>query len=169
MYIPDRYTVLACVTALLALAMHGMLWAGVLGPKAVRERAALLAHRIWWGAAACAVTMTAASFGLQPQLMERFAAMPGAFILPVIGLAGLLGVFLCRTSETEVLAFLSSWGFLAGTAGSVAFGFYSRVVPVNTDGVRGVALAWWMPITMVAVTYAVFTYSRFSGKMRGDV
>lgn len=159
MYIPDRYTVLTAVTALLALALHVTLWAGQRGRESVRERAALMAHRIWWGLTTCVIALTAVSFAVQPHLIERFAAIPGAYILPVIGLAGLLGVFLCKTPETEGLAFLSSWGFLAGTAGSVAFGICSRSIPVAAGATRGAALAWWMPVALVALTYAVFTYT----------
>ena len=40
---------------------------------------------------------------------------------PVIGLSGLLGVFLCKAPETTALAFFSSWGFLIGVGATAAF------------------------------------------------
>lgn len=120
--------ILAGVTILLALAMHGTLWAGLRGPETVRERAARLAHRIWWGVAIATCALAAGSLATHSDLIERFAAAPLGSIFPVIGLSGLLGVFLCKAPETEALAFLSSWGFLAGAIGSAALGASSQLL-----------------------------------------
>jgi cytochrome bd ubiquinol oxidase subunit II len=175
----DWYTILTGVAALLALTMHGALWVALkcLGP--VRDRAVLLARRVWWGAAAATVAITAASFAIQPHLSQRFVQAPAGVVFPVIAAAGLLGVFLCKTPRTELLAFLSSCAYLVGMMTSAAFGVYPLLLPASTDptlsltidnaaaGSYGlhIGLAWWIPGMFLTTAYAIFTYRVFSGKL----
>jgi hypothetical protein len=77
-------------------------------------------------------------------------------------------VFLCKAPETTALAFLSSWGFLIGVGATAAFGVYSQLLPAGGRTEGGLTLAWWMPIVFVAASYAVFTYSRFAGKLQTE-
>jgi cytochrome d ubiquinol oxidase subunit II len=168
MYISNAYTVLAGATGLVAVAMHGALWLGVRGPEAARERAASLAHRFWWAVVGATCALAAFTLASRPQLVERFAAAPWGCAFPVIGLSGLLGVFLCKAPETTALAFLSSWGFLIGVGATAAFGVYSQLLPAGGRTEGGLTLAWWMPIVFVAASYAVFTYSRFAGKLQTE-
>jgi cytochrome d ubiquinol oxidase subunit II len=175
----DRYTILTGVTALLALTMHGALWVRLKTRGLVRERATGVARLAWWGVVLATVGITGASFAIQPHLYERFSAEPSGLIFPVIALAGLLGVFLCRALRTEMLAFLSSCAYLIGMLTSAAFGVYPLLLPASTGpalsltihnaaatnyGLR-IGLAWWIPGMLLATTYAVFTYRRFSGKL----
>jgi cytochrome d ubiquinol oxidase subunit II len=176
----DWYTILTGVAALLALTMHGALWVGMKSPTPVRERAAAVARGAWWGVVAVTIAITAASFAIQPHLSERFAAAPWGFVFPVIAVAGLLGVFLCKAPRMELLAFLSSCGYLVGMLTSAAFGVYPLLLPASGDsalsltihnaaaggyGLR-IGLAWWIPGMLLAAAYATFTYRRFSGKLR---
>ncbi len=176
----DWYTILTGVGALLALTMHGALWVAMKSPEPVRERAASLARRVWWGVVAATVAITSASFAIQPHLSDRFAEAPWGFVFPVITLAGLLGVFLCKAPRAELPAFLSSCAYLVGMLTSAAFGVYPLLLPASTDpslsltihnaaaesyGLR-VGLAWFIPGMLLAVVYAAFTYRRFSGKLR---
>ena len=176
----DWYTILTGVAALLALTMHGALWVALKSPTPVRERAALLARRVWWGVAAATVAITAASFAIQPHLRERFAAAPWGFVFALIAIAGLVGVFACKAPQTELRAFLSSCGYLVGMLTSAAFGVYPLLLPASTDPALsltignaaagsyglGIGLAWFIPGMLLAAAYAIFTYSRFSGKLR---
>src|SRR5580704_6111939 len=56
----DWYTVLTGVAALLALTMHGALWVGLKSPTPIRERAASIARRVWWGVVVATVAITGA-------------------------------------------------------------------------------------------------------------
>jgi cytochrome bd ubiquinol oxidase subunit II len=175
----DWYTILTGVAALLALTMHGALWVGMKSPTPIRERTAMLARRVWWGVVAVTIAITAASFAIQPHLSERFAAEPWGYVFPAIALLGLLGVFLSNTPQTETRAFLSSCVYLVGMLTSAAFGVYPLLLPASTDpslsitiqnaaagsyGLR-IGLAWWIPGMLLAATYAIFTYRRFSGRL----
>jgi cytochrome d ubiquinol oxidase subunit II len=176
----DWYTILTGVAALLALTMHGALWVGMKTPSPVRERAASLVRRVWWGVAAVTIAITAASFAIQPHLSERFAAAPWGFVFPLIAVAGLLGVYLCKAPQTELFAFLSSCGYLVGMLTSAAFGVYPLLLPASTDPALsltihnaaagsyglGIGLAWFIPGMLLAAAYAIFTYRHFSGRLR---
>jgi len=178
----DWYTILTGIAALLALTMHGALWVALKSPAPLRERAAFLARRVWWGVVAATAAITAASFAIQPHLSMQFAQAPWGFVFPVIAAAGLLGVFLCKSPQTELPAFLSSCGYLVGMLTSAAFGVYPFLLPASTDpalsltihnaaaGSYGlhIGLAWWIPGMLLAGGYAIFTYRRFSGKLRLD-
>lgn len=175
----DWYTILTGVAALLALTMHGALWVAMKCPAPIRERAALIARRVWWGVVSVTIAITAASFAIQPHLRERFDAAPWGYVFPVIAAAGLFGVYLCQAPQTELLAFLSSCGYLVGMLTSAAFGVYPLLLPASTDpslsltianaaaGSYGlhIGLAWFIPGMLLAATYAIFLYRRFSGKL----
>jgi cytochrome d ubiquinol oxidase subunit II len=176
----DWYTILTGVAAFLALTMHGALWVAMRTPAPVRERAASVARRVWWGVAAITAAITAASFAIQPHLWERFTIAPWGAVFPLIALAGLLGVFLCKAPQCEMFAFLSSCAYIVGMLTSAAFGVYPLLLPSSTDpalsltvnnsaagsyGLRA-GLAWFIPGMLLAGAYAVFTYRRFSGKLQ---
>ena len=175
----DWYTILTGLAALLALTMHGALWVVLKSPAPIRERAALLARRVWWGVVAVTAAITAASFAIQPHLSGQFTQAPWGAVFPVIAVAGLLGVFLCKAPEAEFLAFLSSCAYLVEMLTSAAFGVYPWLLPASTEpalsltihnaaaGSYGlhIGLVWWIPGMLLAATYAIFTYRRFSGKL----
>ena len=175
----DWYTILTGVAAFLALTMHGALWVRLKCPSPLRERAATLARAAWWLVVTGTLGITAASFALQPHLYARFSEAPWGWIFPLIAVAGLLGIFFCKSPETEFFAFLSSCAYLVGMLTSAAFGVYPLLLPASTDpalsltiansaaGSQGLAigLAWWIPGMILASAYAVFTYRRFSGKL----
>jgi cytochrome d ubiquinol oxidase subunit II len=88
-------------------------------------------------------------------------------------------VFLCKTPQTELLAFLSSCVYLVGILASAAFGVYPVLLPASSDpalsltidnaaaGSYGlhIGLVWWIPGMFLTIAYAIFTYSVFSGKL----
>lgn len=129
---------------------------------------------------AATAAITAASFAIQPHLIERFGQAPWGFAFPVIAIAGLLGVFLCKAPQTELFAFLSSCGYLVGMMTSAAFGVYPLLLPASDDRALSltidnaaagsyalhIGLAWWIPGMLLTTAYALFTYRRFSGKLR---
>jgi len=155
----------------------------VCAPRARQARpAAALARRVWWGVAAATVAISAASFAIQPHLIQRFGQAPWGFVFPAIAAAGLMGVFFCKEPQTELLAFLSSCGYLVGMITSVAFGLYPLLLPASTGpalsltidnaaaGSYGlhIGLAWWIPGMLLAAGYTVFTHKKFAGKVRVD-
>jgi cytochrome d ubiquinol oxidase subunit II len=102
------------------------------------------------------------------------------YIFPSIAIAGMAGVFVCSSPQTEVFAFLSSCGYIVGMLSSVAFGLYPLLLPAGPDlslsltvqnaaadsyGLH-IGLLWWIPGMLLAGGYALFTYMRFSGRLQ---
>jgi cytochrome bd ubiquinol oxidase subunit II len=174
----DWYTILTGVTALAVLAMHGALWIALKSGGMVRERARVLAGRLWWGVVVLTIALTAASFAVQPLLRKSYVAAPWGFVFPLIAVAGLLGVRLCQAVEVELRAFLFSSVSIVGLLTSAAFGVFPNVLTASTDpsfsltihnaaadayGLR-IGLAWWTAGMILASGYTFFVYRHFAGK-----
>ncbi|MFB3830084.1 MAG: cytochrome d ubiquinol oxidase subunit II [Bryobacteraceae bacterium] len=173
----DWYTVTIGVAALVVLAEHGALWVALRTEGVVRERAALLAGRLWWAAAVLTAVITVFSFSVQPQLSVSFAARPWGYVFPVIALAGLGGM---RMMAGETQRFLASCVYLAGLLTSAAFGVYPYVLPSNGDPRLGLTvfnsaapanglitgLIWFIPGMILALLYVAYAHAKFSGKVR---
>ncbi len=146
----DWYTCLVAAVTLLALTLHGALWIALKSTPPLRARAAQLAHRAWWAVVAVTVAGAAATLAIQPGLAGRFAAAPWGYAFPVIAIAGLLGIDICKTPQAEALAYLSSCGFLTGLAFTVAFCFGSfSLPPFHTTA------AAWLPAMALAIFWGL--------------
>jgi cytochrome d ubiquinol oxidase subunit II len=122
------------------------------------------------------VLITLSSFRLQPHLKESFAARPWGYLFPLIAIGGLIGVRALKGVE----AFLSSCLFLFGMLTSTAFGLYPYVLPSNADAALSlsiynaaapryglqVGLLWFLPGTLLAIGYFVYTYWHSWGKVQ---
>src|SRR5262249_51671249 len=76
----DWYTLIAGVTAFVALTMHGSLWVALKTSAPIRDRAHNLARTAWWGVVAMTIVISAASFAIQPHLSHRFVSAPLGYI-----------------------------------------------------------------------------------------
>jgi cytochrome d ubiquinol oxidase subunit II len=179
----DWYTILTGVAALAALTLHGALWLTLKTGGELAARARRIARLGWWAVALLTVAITAASFQVQPHLLERFREAPWGFVFPVIALAGLMGIKLSEGREMELMAFLSSAGYITGMLTSAAFGLYPYVLPATGDKALGLTiqntasaanglrtgLVWWIPGMALMALYFVFVYRHFAGKVRVGV
>jgi cytochrome d ubiquinol oxidase subunit II len=176
----DGYSILVGVAAVASLALHGALWVALKTEGRVQERSRRLARRAWWAVAALTVLITYFSFTVQPQLARSLAARPWACVFPATAIAGLAAGrwFLGRGSDGR--AFLSSCAYVLGMLASAFAGLYPCLLPASTVfarsltvensraadyGLRG-GLAWWLAGMALATGYTVFSYRRFSGKLR---
>jgi len=176
----DWYTVLVGVSALATLTLHGALWLALKTEGPLEQRARRLAAHVWWGVAAAAVAITAASFQVQPHLKESFAARPWGYVLPALALAGLAGAKLLN--GRELAAFLCSCLFISGMLMSAAFGVYPYVLPASSDPARSltihgaaaggyglaIGLAWFIPGVLLVAAYFAYAYRSFAGKARSE-
>jgi hypothetical protein len=72
------------------------------------------------------------------------------YAFPVIALAGLLGVALCKAPDAMILAWLSSCAYMIGLATTAGF-------------VTGVGLAGWISGTILVAGCMVYSGSQFAG------
>jgi cytochrome d ubiquinol oxidase subunit II len=171
----DWYTVLVGVAALLVLAQHGALWLTLKTGGEVERRATAWASGLWWLVALVTIAITFASFSVQPMLGTNFAARPWMLIFPVLGVAGLLA---SRLAPAGLWRFLGSVGLIGGLLTSAAAGVYPCVLPANSDprlsltisnaaagsyGL-GIGLVWFIPGTLLATAYFVYTYRALRAK-----
>ena len=177
----DWYTVLAGVTALAALAMHGALWVAHKTPGAVSDRAARLAGQVWWLVLVMTGVITLCTFAVQPQVPANLTAMHWGFVFPAIAVVGLACVQWFLAKQNNRHAFLGSCAYLLGMLTSVVFGVYPYVLPARKPefaltafnakaGQYGlkIGLIWWAIGMLLAAGYFVFVYRSFAGKVVVD-
>jgi cytochrome d ubiquinol oxidase subunit II len=124
------------------------------------------------------VLTTLATFSVQPQISASFFGRPWGFIFPLIALLGLIGVGYFNFRQQDLLAFFSSGTFIVGMLASVAFGLYPDVLPAVNPAYsltiqnasasqygQTVGLVWWILGMILALTYFIFTYRLFWGKV----
>jgi cytochrome bd ubiquinol oxidase subunit II len=177
----DWYTILVGVTALLTLMLHGALWVQFKTFAAVRDRAARVASRTWWGVLIFTGLLTMVTFSVQPQVIANFRTWPAGFILPAIAVAGLAGIQFELRRGKELNAFLASCTYLLGMLTSVVFGVYPMVLPARnptysltvTNAKAGdyglkIGLIWWAIGMILAAGYFIYVYRTFAGKVTAD-
>jgi cytochrome d ubiquinol oxidase subunit II len=171
--------VLAGVTVLAVLALHGALWVALKTAGEVETRARRVASRVWWGVLVLMNLLTVASFRVQPRLQASFVARPWGWVFPFVAIAALLTVAVMNYRLRERAAFLASSLFLAAMLVSVAFGLYPCVLPSNGDPARSltianasaapyglrVGLVWFIPGMLLTAAYFVYAYRSFAGKV----
>jgi len=121
--------VLAGVTVLAVLALHGALWVALKTAAKSKRARAESASRVWWGVLVLMNLLTVASFRVQPRLQASFVARPWGWVFPFVANRGLLTVAVMNYRLRERAAFLASSLFLAAMLVSVAFGLYPCVLP----------------------------------------
>jgi len=92
----------------------------------------------------------------------------------------LVYLFAALRQKNEIGAFLASCGYIVGMLVGAAFALYPDVLPASTDsslsltiyntaaGPHGlsVGFVWWTMGMVLALTYFVFIYRMFRGKVR---
>lgn len=175
----DPYTILAGVTAVLALAQHGALWVALKVDGPVHKRALDAARVAGWAALIATIAVTISTRAVQPHMASRFSHHPWGYLFPAIAAAGLVAAMAYR--KKGLVPFLGSTAYLAGMLASVAFSIYPFVLPSSLDPARGltvhaaaadgrglaIALAWWLPGMALASAYSGYVYWKFRGKVEG--
>jgi len=175
----DWYTILIGLTAYLALTMHGAIWVASQTADRVRERARRFARLAWFGVLVFSIFVSIVTFWVQPHVLQRFRERPYGWILPLIAIAGLIGVkWFLQRQDSNREAFLASCVYLLGMLTSVVFGVYPYVLPASTNpafaltiqnastGAYGlkIGLIWWLIGMALATAYFTFAYRRFFGR-----
>lgn len=168
----DWYTILVGVTATVSLTLHGALWLSLKLEGELKARAQLWASRLWPVVVALAGATTLGSAAVQPQLTANLSRYPVGAVLPLVALAGLVGmrVFLTRHPAR---AFFASCAFVAGLILSAAYAIFPHALPARVPGRElGLAAAaahagtlesmlfWWIPGMLIAASYSYLIFTR---------
>lgn len=175
----DWYTILVGVVALAVLTLHGAVWLAWRTANELNDRAHAAASLLWWAVAALTVVITFTSFRLMPIGMISFRVHPFGFVFPLLAIAGLLGLKLFLYRRQEAAAFAASCAYIIGMLTSVTFTLYPNVLPATTgiannltvanakaaDYGLKIGLIWWAIGMSLAVSYTIFSYRNFAGKI----
>jgi cytochrome bd ubiquinol oxidase subunit II len=177
----DWYTVLVAVTVTASVAMHGGLWLAWRTVGAIRQRSERLVVGLWPAVLTLAVTTMGTTLWVQPRVLENVSAHPWGAALPLAALGSLAVVRGCLRRGARRASFIASCGSVVSMLGSAAFGIYPMLLPAR-DPARSltienasaapygmsVALYWWIPGVILALTYFYFLYSRLPATFRPD-
>jgi len=176
----DWYTVVAGVVALVALGVHGGFYVATKTEGALNARARGIAVLLLPILLLLTCASLAATMSVRPQVLDNYKAHPISFLIPIIVFGCLGAMFWAARKGKDKLAFAGSSLYLAGMLVGAAFGLYPNVMPATTDpaysltiyntatGRHGliVGLAWWSVGMILALSYFVFIYRKFRGKVR---
>jgi len=173
--IVDWYTVLAGVTAVIALVHHGALWLNARGQTPVRERAAGLAGPLGITTIFLFALLDLASFAARLDFRDALRARPWGMLFPVLTVGGLTCAVLLRRRGKPMHAYLASGVALFAALATAAVGIFPNILPArdpsnaltiyDTSVARhglAAALWWWIPGILLVACYFTFIHSRIA-------
>jgi cytochrome d ubiquinol oxidase subunit II len=175
----DWYTVIGGLVALVALTMHGALWLVIKTSGELGKRAYNIVKPLWLVLAALTVASLVATIIVRPESLNNYFNYPVTFVVPVGVVASLAGVWLMNKKTQPVKAFLCSCLYLFFMLAGACWGLYPTLLPASTGAANditlsralsgphtlAVGLVWWIIGMAMAVSYVVFVYSKFRGKV----
>jgi cytochrome d ubiquinol oxidase subunit II len=178
----DWYTTLVGLFTLGLLAGHGALFLVWRTTGPVQERSRKLARWLWRAVVPLWVVVTAATAWIQPDNVANLLARPWSFLLVLIMLAGIWGVFKYSSSGRELAAFLASAAFIVGLMAATMVGNYPFWLRSTVDPSYGltatntasasyglqIALIWFAVGIALAVAYFVNLFRSIRGKVGAD-
>lgn len=175
----DWYTVLIGLLALTTLIVHGANYLAVKTENDLNARFRRIGRASWVALIVLTLVGTVATFSVSPRMIEGFGARPYGYVLPLIAIAGLMGMGLFNFRQQDKAAFISSSAYIIGMLTSTVFGVYPRVLPaVNPENSltvtnasaseygQAVGLVWWSIGMVFAAIYFIVIYRMFRGKVR---
>lgn len=176
----DWYTVVGGVVALVALTIHGCLYIALKVDGELKGRAIALARKTWWFLIGTTVLSLIATVIVRPASLENYTRFPVFFIVPVLVLGSLGGIFWYVRKEQVRMAFRLSCLYLTSMLVGAAAGLYPALLPSSTNTLRDITIAkamsgryalsagliWWTFGIAIAVGYFVFVYRMFAGKVQ---
>ncbi|QNI35599.1 cytochrome d ubiquinol oxidase subunit II [Edaphobacter albus] len=175
----DWYTVLGGVLALLALALHGLLYLALKTTGDLNARSSAWARRLWPVIAVITAASVPATVIARPDSLVHYQEHGFAWLAPAMVVVSLATIMLSLAKRWEWRAFLGSCFYLASMLVGAAAGLYPVLLPtVGSEGhditiaralagphtVR-VGLVWWTFGILLAVLYSATVYWLFRGKV----
>jgi cytochrome bd ubiquinol oxidase subunit II len=176
----DWYTVIGGVLALVALAIHGALYVATKTEGDLQINARMAARRLLPILAVLSIVSLAATMIVRPTTLANYTHFPIAFVIPLIVIVSLVGIFVFTGQDRDRDAFFSSCAYILSMLVGAAVGLYPVLLPASTDPARditieralsghysaSIGLIWWGFGMLLAIGYFIFVYRMFSGKVR---
>ncbi len=177
----NPYGIAGGIFFLCMFSMHGALWLSIKSEDALHLRALSTTMVLWYAV----FILLLVFLGMTPfytKLFDNYLAMPALFILPIIALAGLIGVRIMLRAGKLVYAWACSGVFILGVTFFGVMGMFPGIVmsslnpewsitafnaassPLTLKIMLGVALVC-VPIVLA---YQAWMYVVFSGKVTAE-
>ena len=175
----DWYTIAVAAFTLVCLAAHGasyLVWRTE-GP--VHDRSRSLAQKLWLAVFLLMPAITVATAVVRPDLFTEMMSRPVAWIAVLLAIAGSIAVVAGQRAERELLSFAGVCAFMAGLLSAAAacvfpvmlhstfdpaFSMTAHAGAVAGRGL-GLAIIWWPVAMALSISYSVFVFRQFSGKV----
>lgn len=178
----DWYTVLIGLLAFVTLTIHGANYLLVKTEGEVQVRARRLAETGWLVLVLMTALSLAATVYIRPQVLDNFRLHVWGWIIPLMVAGALIVMRYCYAKRLDVAAFFSSVAYIAAMLGGAAFAMHPNLLPATTDPSYSltiynsnsgayslsVGLVWWLIGITLAVSYFVFIYRSFRGKVKTE-
>jgi cytochrome bd ubiquinol oxidase subunit II len=174
----DWYTVLSGVVALVALCVHGANYLVVKNEGELNQRARKTSLVLTPVLFLLTVVSLVATLSIHPGLLANYHALPIGYAIPVLVFASLIAVFVFQNGRREVAAFVSGALYLAFMLVGAVYSLYPVILPaidpqynltiqnsITADYALQVGLRWFSVGMVIALTYFVFLYRMFRGKV----
>jgi cytochrome d ubiquinol oxidase subunit II len=167
------------VLSLLVLALHGSAYLALKTDGPVQARARRAVVPLWAGVVVLLLSVTGASFIVQPGFTANFARWPALAPLPILGLAAAVAIPFFRRRGGDTATFLSSAALIVLVLGSAAAGLYPRLLPglpgsslagldiynsASSTRSMTIALAVYLSGMAIVLAYLANLYRVFKGK-----
>ncbi|MDE3202103.1 MAG: cytochrome d ubiquinol oxidase subunit II [Acidobacteriota bacterium] len=175
----DWYTVIGGLVALVALTLHGALWLTIKVSGDLEQRARKLVTPLWFGLIALTIVSLIATIAVRPESLHNYNTYPVSYIVPIGVVVSLFLIWQWNRAGKAVKAFLASSFYLFFMLAGACWGVYPVLLPATTGDANNITLTralsgphtlsvgliWWTFGMILAVSYVVFVYSRFKGKV----
>jgi len=175
----DWYTVLIGGMALVTLTAHGSYYVALKTDADLSRRARGFALLCWPVQFFLTVTSLVATYFIRPDIVTNYVNHKIGLLVPIVVVASLAVMLWANPKGKEKLAFIASSSYITFMLVGAAFALYPVVLSArdpqydltiyNTAaGSHGlsVGLAWWTLGAVLAVSYFVFVYRMFRGKVQ---
>jgi cytochrome bd ubiquinol oxidase subunit II len=175
----DWYTVLIGLLALTTLVAHGANFIAVKTENELNARSRRISRIFAFATVALTVLATPITLWVSPEMLTSFNERPYGYVLPLVAIAGLIGMVYFGFGERDRAAFLSSSAYIIGMLTSTVFAVYPNVLPAvnpaNSLTIQNasasqygmaVGLVWWTIGMVLAAIYFILIYRLFRGKVR---
>ena len=125
----NPFSILGGVLSLVALSLHGAAYLAMKTDGPLQHRARRLVVPLWIALIVLIMAMVAASFAVRPDFIRNFTRWPVLVLVPLLAVAGLVGVRIFAAGHEDTRAFLSSAAVILGVLGSAAAGLFPRLLP----------------------------------------
>jgi cytochrome d ubiquinol oxidase subunit II len=175
----DWYTVLIGLLALTTLVVHGANFIAVKTENELNARSRRISRLFAFATVLLTLLATPATFWVSPEMLASFNERPYGYVLPLVAIAGLVGMIYFSFRGRDRAAFLSSSTYIVGMLASTVFAVYPNVLPAvdpeNSLTIQNasasqygmtVGLIWWSIGMVLAAIYFILIYRLFRGKVR---